>query len=112
MKQTLNKRVSYTPEQRAALVREFRSSGETQEAFARRHGVKWTTFRNWLHGRRAAAAQTPPRNGFQEIRIVPPVSGSPWAAEINLEGGTVVRLQAGVDPQWAQAIIQPLRRSC
>lgn len=50
--------------------------------------------------------------GFQEIRITPLNSPPPWGAEISLEGGTVVRLQAGTDPQWVQAIIQPLRQPC
>jgi hypothetical protein len=94
------------------LVREFRSSTETQQGFARRHGIKWTTFRNWLYGPKAKERQVPGPLGFQEIRIAPLNGPSPWGAEISLEGGTVVRLQAGADPQWAQAIIQPLRQPC
>lgn len=102
----------YSPEKRAALVQEFRLSGETQKGFARRQGIKWTTFRNWLYGRRRVARKLQQPVSFQEIRIVPPASPSRWAAEISLDGGTVVRLEAGADPQWVQAIIQPLRRPC
>jgi hypothetical protein len=94
------------------LVREFRASGQTQKAFARRHNIKWTTFRNWLYGRSGRRATQRPVK-FQEIRVTP-VAGwtSPWAAEISLESGAVVRLQAGADPQWVGSIIQPLRQSC
>ncbi len=105
-------RAQYSSEQRVALVREFRSSGETQKAFASRHRIKWTTFRNWLYGRRAAKPEGQRAVGFQEIRIGPQDWASRWAAEISLEGGTVVRLQAGTDPQWVRAIIQPLRQPC
>jgi transposase-like protein len=48
MSQTSRRRACYSAEQRAALVREFRTSHETQQAFARRHRIKWTTLRNWL----------------------------------------------------------------
>lgn len=105
-------RAHYSPEKRAALVREFRSSGETQKEFAGRYGIKWTTFRNWLYGRRTAAPKRQQPISFQEIRIEPAASPNRWAAEISLDSGTVVRLEAGADPQWAQAIIQPLRRPC
>lgn len=112
MSQVSSRRAFYSAEQRAALVREFRSSHETQQAFARRRRIKWTTFRNWLYGptRRAEAAE--PSLAFQEIRITPPSGAAPWGAEISLAGGTVVRLQAGADPQWVQAILQPLRQPC
>jgi hypothetical protein len=105
-------RAHYPPEKRAALVSEFRSGRETQKAFARRRGINWTTFRNWLYGRRAAIRNSGPPVRFQEIRLVPPGPSSRWAAEIRLHGGTVMRLQAGADPQWAKAILQLLREPC
>ena len=112
MSRISSSRAFYSAEQRAALVREFRSSNETQQAFARRHRIRWTTFRNWLYGpaRRAEARERWP--GFQEIPIAPRNGAAPWGVEISLEGGTVVRLQAGADPQWVQAILQPLRQPC
>jgi hypothetical protein len=105
-------RARYSGEERAALVREFRSSGKTQKDFAVRHGVKWTTFRNWLYGGRTAAPKRQRPISFQEIRITPAASPNGWAAEISLDSGAVVRLAAGADPRWAQAIIQPLRQPC
>lgn len=94
------------------MVREFRSSGQTQEGFARRRSVKLTTLRNWFYGPRALEPQARSPVGFQEIRL--PAAGLPsqWAAEISLEGGTVVRLRTGVDPQWVEAILQPFRQPC
>jgi transposase-like protein len=108
MNRTWNRRTSYSPERRAALVEEFRGSGQTQKAFALRHGIKWTTFRNWLYGA-AKAAKARPLAKFQEIHLPPVgVSATSWGAEVSLANGTVVRLQSGADPRWAQAIIQPL----
>lgn len=95
------------------MVKEFRSGNETQRAFARRHGVKWTTFRNWLYGpRRRRTPGAVAAADFQEIRIAGVKSTADWGAEIALAGGTVVRLQAGADPQWVRAILQPLRQPC
>ena len=111
MNRSTNWRTHFTPEKRAALVREFRASGETQKGFAARHGVKWTTFRNWLYSRATGSHSTRPVR-LQEISIGPLLASNAWAAEITLKDGTVVRLRAGTDPGWAQAIIQPLRQSC
>lgn len=112
MNRIWNRRTSYSPERRATLVEEFRTSEQTQKAFALRHGIKLTTFRNWLY-RPAKAAKARPLAKFQEIHL-PPAGGSAasWGAEIGLANGTVVRLQTGADPQWAQAIIQPLLQRC
>lgn len=113
MNRSDRQRTQYPPATRAALVAEFRSSGETQKEFARRHGLKWTTFRNWLYGRTRPSTVAPlPEVRFQEVEIGPLLPVSPWAAEVSLGNGTVVRLQAGADPAWAQAIIQPLRQGC
>jgi len=112
MKRSSSGRRSYSAEQRAAIVHEFRASRQTQQVFARRRGIKWTTFRNWLYPGRVRT-RTPSRAvGFQEIRIAPLNLPAVWGAEISLAGGTVVRLQAGADPQWVQAILQPLRPAC
>jgi transposase-like protein len=46
MNQASKRRTQYSPEKRAAWVREYRSNGETQQAFARLHGIKEITFRN------------------------------------------------------------------
>lgn len=112
MNRSRNSRTAYSAERRASLVREYRSSGQTQKQFAGRHGIKWTTFRNWLYPRSAAKPRRTAAVAFQEVRIAPLSSASLWAAEISLAGGTVVRLQAAADPHWVKAIIQPLRRSC
>ncbi len=112
MKRSSSRRVRYSPEQRAAWVNEFRGSGETQQIFARRRGIKWTTFRNWLYRRSSKMPARPSAVDFQEIRIAPLHSPAPWSAEIALGSGTVVRLQAGADPQWVHALLQSLRQPC
>jgi transposase-like protein len=112
MNRSRDSRTAYSAERRAALVGEFRSSGETQKRFAGRHGIKWTTFRNWLYARSPAKPRGTSAVAFQEVRLAPLSSASLWAAEISLAGGTVVRLQAAADPHWVQAIIQPLRQPC
>ncbi len=36
------------PERREALLERFEESGMTSNAFAEHHGIKYTTFANWV----------------------------------------------------------------
>jgi transposase-like protein len=110
MKSSHSGRAWFSAEQRAAIISDYRSSGLTQKAFALRHGIKFTTFRNWLYGRRSVAAAATKPVALQEIELGRLLAPDPWAAEIALSGGAIVRLNGGADPEWASAIIQTLRQ--
>jgi len=47
----------YSEERRRELLAAYQTSGLTQVAFARREGVKYSTFTAWLQGRRRAASR-------------------------------------------------------
>lgn len=40
--------VSYTPEQRAVYVEQWKQSGKSQRAFAREHGIRFQSLNNWV----------------------------------------------------------------
>ena len=92
-----------TRERRAELVAAYRESGLTQAAFARREGVKYTTFTYWVQqsvraGRRRTAVR------FAEVRLPP--SALSAALEVRLLDGTILR---GSSVAELAALVRALR---
>ena len=54
LKRDATGRVSYSPEQREALLDEFERSGLKDAAFVRTVGISYQTFANWIQQRRHA----------------------------------------------------------
>jgi len=79
------------PERRAGLVREYRASGLTQAAFARREGLRNSTFAHWvLQSVKAEAAKRPIE--FAQLRLpVPPITTEPARLEVRLPDGMLLR---------------------
>jgi len=84
------------PERRAALVREYKVSGLTQAAFARREGLRYSTFAYWvLQSVKAEAAKRPVE--FAQLRLpmvpapMPPITSEPARLEVRLPDGTLLR---------------------
>jgi len=75
-----------TAEERRAIVAEYRSSGLTQEAFARRHRIPVGTLRSWIY--RDEDVQEARQDRFVEISG--PVAAGP---EIVLRVGEQVVLE-------------------
>ncbi|MCI0539976.1 MAG: hypothetical protein L0Z50_32625 [Verrucomicrobiales bacterium] len=101
-----------TPEERAAWITRFRASGLSQRRFALKHGLNVTTLQSWLYGKRGQGG-TESAVKFQELKLANHcLSESPWAVEIQAEGGTQVRVRAQVDPRWVAQLLQPLSQSC
>ena len=75
---------------RAELVAGWRASGLTQAAFARREGVRYTTFVSWVQeeGRKPGPRTAPGRIKFAEVRLP---SASMAGLEVRLPDGTVLR---------------------
>ena len=48
-------RLRFTADQRRVLVDAFESSGQSASGFAAQHGIKYTTFANWVQKRRAVS---------------------------------------------------------
>jgi hypothetical protein len=49
---------------------------------------------------------------LQEIEIGRLLAPDPWAAEIALPGGTLLRLKGSADPEWVRAICEKLHKPC
>jgi len=86
---------------RAELVGEWRASGLTQAAFARREGINYTTFCSWVQERRRAvggrapamrAVQPSPGPLVRFAEVSVPGAGTSAASlEVRLPDGTLVR---------------------
>ena len=79
-------------EERIALLAAYDGCGLTQVEFARREGIKYSTFTTWLAERRHAArkAKEPtPKMRFEEVRL--PAQGVRDGLEVRLPDGMVIR---------------------
>jgi transposase-like protein len=108
-------RLSYSPEQRSAMVDAFQASGLSGPRFAALHGVKYQTLANWLQKRKREAAPVAPglpRPAF--LSFVPAeLQGMPNAGaamEILLPGGAKLSITAPGHVQFAAALIRELEK--
>ena len=92
-----------TSAERVALIAQYRDSGLTQKAFARREGIKFSTFASWVQGRRFAGR--PGRKArFAEVAMMAPPAMGGLAVE--LPDGVVVR---GSVASEVAALVRALR---
>ena len=95
------------PEQIEALVREYRASGLTQAAFARREGLKYPTFAGWVNARRVQAGRA---SGGSAVRFaqlqLPTGLTAPTELSVALPDGVVVR---GSEVRALAALVRALR---
>lgn len=104
-------------ERRKELLAAYRQSGLTQKAFARREGIKYTTFCCWAQaerrkgrlpvasaGRKQRRVQAAPPMRFVEAKLPGPARGAPL--EVRLPDGTMLR---GSDAAELAALVRALR---
>lgn len=101
-------RPSLTPEERAEWVSRYRLSGLTQAQFAQQHGLKLTTLQWWIYGQRRKQQHS--AAGFREIAVSPLWPAGAWAAELTWPSGVTVRLAAGAEASWIEALLKAVRQ--
>ena len=72
--------------EREKVVRAYEASGQTQKAFAKQEGVKYTTFVSWVQEQRRRSQR--PKMGFAELTL-PRATAAPL--EVQLVDGTIIR---------------------
>ena len=90
-------------------VREQELSGLSVADYCRRHDICAATFYNWRRLRRECGARRVTKDAvtFTEIGRMES-SRTPWAAEIALASGAVVRVSPGADAQLLRAVFEAL----
>jgi transposase-like protein len=81
----------YTAEEKAKWVEQFKQSGNNRAAFCREQGLGYLTFSQWL-------AKEPSVGGFRELQLV----GSGVLMEVEISGGTTIRLFSGCPEKWVE----------
>jgi transposase-like protein len=82
-------RVVVPKERRQELVSAWRTSGLTQAAFAKREGVRYSTFAHWVQqATKKAPVARSPRVKFTEVALPPSLAP---ALEVRLPDGTLLR---------------------
>jgi len=83
------------PAQRETWRQQFRQSGLSRQAFARKHGLKLSTLHRWLAQAKSSLAPAAHPVVFQEVRPPTglPIAGSSWALEILTPSGLLLRLR-------------------
>ena len=106
-------------ERRAELLAAYRQSGLTQSAFARREGIRYSTFCTWAQaerragklpvappgGKRRRPAGAPTAVRFAEVRL-PAVAAPTPGLEVRLPDGTLLRGGRAVE---LAALVRALR---
>ena len=79
---------------RAEMVAEYRGSGLTMAAFARRESLAYSTFAGWVwksDRARGSGRATPSPVRFAQVQLPAVAAGSVASLEVRLTDGTVVR---------------------
>jgi hypothetical protein len=95
--------------QMAALVRAWKPSGETQAAFASRHGITWAKFGYWQR-RLGLTRAVPDGAGFAAVHVVaPPAPIAPGVVDVVLASGDRLVVRAGAPLPMVRVVLSALR---
>jgi transposase-like protein len=92
---------------REALLDAFAQSGMSGAAFARLHGIRYTTFAYWRYARRQRRKAEPAKARFHEVMIDPAAPADP-VLTIELPGGGRFRLERADQLPMAKALLRYL----
>jgi transposase-like protein len=96
----------------ARLVAQWRTSGESQTGFARRHGVPPWTFWYWSRKLTDSSSGRPARSAFVPVQVVPEVAPQLAAIEVVLVSGERLTIPDGVSSDRVRAVLAALRAAC
>jgi hypothetical protein len=98
--------------ERAEWITRYRSSGLRPAQFAERHGLKLGTLRRWMQEEGPRGSLGSETSGFQELLLPSVAAAGPWAAEVQLPDGVVVRLGVRATAPWIASLLKTVRPSC
>ena|SRR5262252_9113515 len=117
LKSDVQGRVRVTPVRREELLDEFGKSGVSAARFAAMVGIKYPTFAAWVLARRrkrqeSALAPAPkPLRFVEAVMAQPPATMKPAVLDIELPGGTRLRVSDAAQLPLAVALIRSFNAS-
>jgi transposase-like protein len=109
-------RVRTSKEQRCHILAEFERSGVSAAEFAKRSGIKYSTFAGWLQRhRRAKPKGQSPIMRLLEAVVEQPQRGAASTASsvmVRLAGGTQIEITDAKQIPLAAALVRALASSC
>ena len=101
-------------EERAKWVKRYRESGLGLKDFAAEHGLKAGRLHYWVYAAEPAPVAEAMAPVFREVRLAGSATATsvPWAAEVVLPSGIMLRLREGTEPGWAGALVGSVGSSC
>jgi transposase-like protein len=104
-------RVRTTREQRRLILAEFARSGMSAAAFARRTGLKYSTFAFWVQHQRRRP-QPGRKSPVRLLEAVVALAGSAAPLPVVLPGGARLELREASQVPLAAALLHALARPC
>lgn len=113
-------RLRFTADQRRVLLDAFESSGQSASGFAAQHGIKYTTFANWVQKRKVdkpgSLLSAVPAKPLLLAEVACEETGPPPVAsmvvEAYLPGGARIVIGGMAQVPLAAALIRELSRPC
>lgn len=104
-------RVRTTKEQRCVIIAQFENSGMSAAQFARRTGLKYSTFAAWVQ--RYRRTKRPTRKSPMRLleAVVAPAPLSP-TLPVQLPGGARLEIRAAAQVPLVAALLRALEPSC
>ena len=97
----------FAPEQVREYLEAQPPSGLTIAAFCQQHGFNPSVFHAWKRRRRQSPVKPPE---FRELSL-PSILSAPWAAEIALPSGTLLRVSSQADVRWVGQLVEQMAQS-
>lgn len=118
MKSDRRGRLRYTPEQKAALMDAYQSSGLSGPRFAAIHGVNYQTLASWLQKRKQTSPPSPAGGSSPGLLSLVAaeieglgMSGAGQPLEIMLPGGARLSIRTSNQAQLAATLIRELQQA-
>jgi transposase-like protein len=101
-----------SPRRMARLVAQWRQTGQSQAAFARRHHIPTWTFWYWCRklAREEASAAATDAPAFIPVDVAPPSNTA--VIEVVLRSGERLHISADASPALVQAVLTTVRATC
>ena len=103
-------RVRTSKEQRGVILAEFERSGLSAAQFAKRTGLKYSTFALWVQRHRRITQPS----GDRPVQLLEAVVAAPTstALPVQLPGGARLEIRAASQIPLAVALVRALEKSC